>query len=211
MGRLIDRVGKVYDRLTVKYRVEDRTPGRPLWHCECSCGNTAIISSNALSIGTRSCGCVQLEYARNRSRTHGMAFTPVYASWNGMRDRCLNPNNQDYHHYGGRGIAVCERWKDSFENFYADMGDKPSIKHSLDRINNDGNYEPSNCRWATQQEQVRNRRPSIKPLVTLTVAGVTKTKVDWAEGLGISVSALNGRLRKGWSLQNAVTRKRNFR
>lgn len=112
---------------------------------------------------TKSCGCLRRETTSLvglAKKTHGMRDTPEYGVWANMKDRCYNPSSEDYKNYGGRGIKVCERWLNSFENFYEDMGEKPWSKllYSLDRINNDGNYEPSNCRWATVKQQVNNRR-----------------------------------------------------
>lgn len=115
----------------------------------------------ATSVAKKFCSvqCSGKSSPGDQSKTHGMTYTSEYTTWLSMKDRCLRTKNKKYKDYGGRGITVCERWRDSFENFLADMGRKPSANLSIDRINNDGNYEPGNCRWATQLEQVRNRRP----------------------------------------------------
>lgn len=126
--------------------------------CRCECGTIKTFYRYNLRNGmTRSCGCLRSETMRHRETVHGMTYTRVHVIWRGLLARCKNPNNPKYKHYGGRGISVCERWN-TFENFYEDMGD-PSPELSIDRINNDGNYEPGNCRWATRSEQRRNQRP----------------------------------------------------
>jgi hypothetical protein len=131
-----------------------------VWECVCDCGKTRDVPSNKLS-GKKpyqSCGCRPRAKVVGPSpyKTHGMTESGEYRSWRGAKKRCLDPKNPAFPRYGGRGIQVCERWRDSFENFLVDMGPKPSPRHSIDRINNDGNYEPGNCRWATKTQQARN-------------------------------------------------------
>lgn len=155
----IDLTGHKYGRLTViKFIERDKKRRLTLWLCRCECDKEITVPSNSLRTGnTTSCGCFQREIAGKLSFKHGMGTSREYASWEAMKQRCLNPNNAGYSDYGGRGITVCERWME-FENFYADMGPRPG-KRSLDRENNNGNYEPTNCRWATPKQQVDNRRP----------------------------------------------------
>ncbi len=153
-------VGKRYGRLVVCEFSHSQTTskeglelrqGIPYWKCKCDCGEEKIIRGTSLKNGyTRSCGC----YNKDVHRTHGMEKTKVYAVWAGMKQRCQNPKHRAYHNYGGRGITVCERWQ-KFENFYADMGDPTGV---IDRIDNDGNYEPENCRWTDWSTSNKNQR-----------------------------------------------------
>lgn len=160
-------LGQTFSRLRVVERAPKRG-NRIRWRCACECGGETITTTCALRSGkTKSCGCLVGEKAAARNRAsarHGesvkSAPSPEYYSWTAMKSRCLNPNAAKFDIYGGRGISVCDRWANSFEAFLADMGRRPSPKHTLDRIDGDGNYEPGNCRWATPSEQNKNRNMS---------------------------------------------------
>lgn len=152
----VDLTGRVFERLTVLARGEPRGH-KTRWAAQCSCGAVKLVNHAELMAGkTKSCGCLNVEARKMRPATHGYSESPTYVCWSNMHARCSNPKRKEYKNYGGRGISVCERWA-SFESFVADMGDKPP-RLSIDRINNDGNYEPSNCRWATAKQQRANQR-----------------------------------------------------
>lgn len=154
-----DRKGEIFGRLTVIELSKKSKPKKIYWKCLCQCGNIIDVLSNSLISGnTKSCGCLRSELVSNKYSTHKKSTSSEYYTYYSMISRCYNKNNNVYQYYGGRGIKVCDRWLKSFENFYKDMGDKPSPKHSIDRINNNGDYEPNNCKWATQSEQTINSR-----------------------------------------------------
>jgi hypothetical protein len=161
-NRLVPMEGRRFGLLTVQSRDVSRT-GEARWLCSCDCGGRIVATgSNLRRLLTGSCGCLRAETSRSNATKHGHAVpgreTPEYKAWNSAIQRCTNPNSKSYPHYGGRGIKVCERWRHSFENFFADLGPRPSPTHSLDRYpDRKGDYEPGNVRWATQAQQSENR------------------------------------------------------
>jgi len=188
--------GQQFGQLTALEYVGNRK-----WLCKCTCGNeTSVRNTYLLSGHTRSCGCLRTRKTVERTTTHGLTASKVYRAWEHMKTRCTNPNHPATHHYMGRGITVCARWLDSFEAFYEDMGEPPTPKHTLERIDNDGPYNPDNCKWATRTEQMRNRRSTIM----LTYAGKTRPLVEWAEQFGLRKTTLRARIRRGWSVENAL-------
>lgn len=178
MPKALDITGVRFGRLTAISYHSSSSQGRN-WLCKCDCGTETYCEANQLKRGhKRSCGCLQIDHARKIKTTHGMANTPTHNSWKSMIARCNYKGNGSYPRYGGRGISVCERWLISFENFYADMGEKPLGK-TLDRIDVNGNYELTNCRWATDEEQDNNKTTSVK----VTIDGVTMTYSQWGRKL----------------------------
>lgn len=203
MPRFKNHLGKVVGKLTViEGPIWTQSGSRWIakWRCRCEYGNIKdLFWINSKQV-QKSCGqCFDSDDLRWK---HGLWGTPLYRAWNGMIARCTRPNNPCYKHYGGRGIQVCERWM-VLENFVADMigAWKPGM--SIDRINNDGNYEPSNCRWATQKQQLRNRRNTLK----ISVNGESKSIPEWSEISGVSSRTISDRIRKGWSANEAVFKK----
>jgi hypothetical protein len=162
MSNFKDLTNEQFGRLTALKPIS-KINGAYIWLCHCSCGIEVEVCSGSLKSGrTSSCGCLQKELARELHTKHGFSHTPEYNAWINMKLRCTSPKCKYYKDYGGRGIQVCERWRESFENFLSDMGKKPSPELSIDRINNDGNYEPGNCRWATKIEQTNNRKRKLR-------------------------------------------------
>ena len=202
-----DMTGMVFERLTVIRYIGKRGTSQkvPHWVCHCICGEERIVAGPHLRSGhTKSCGCWARERSAN-NRTHGHSTggmtTQVYNTWVCMRSRCTNKNSDQYPYYGGRGIEVCERWMRSFESFLEDMGKPPKHTRTLDRIDVDGHYEPSNCRWASRKDQARNRSSNSM----LTFQGKTQCQSAWAEEMGISAKSLSYRITHGWSTERALT------
>lgn len=200
--------GDRYGRLTVVCESEPyKAPCGESYRrftCRCDCGETSCVRLDSLRNGvTQSCGCLKNDHivtVGHSNATHGMDGTPTHKAWLSMRQRCLNPRHPYYEYYGGRGIRICPQWLDSFRSFLDDMGVRPDGK-TLDRIDNNGNYEPTNCRWATQSEQNRNMRRTRR----LTFNNETLCLSEWARRTGISRCAITSRLLAGLSIEDTLT------
>ncbi len=196
--RVKDLVGQQFYDLTVVSATTKRRRGRMVWLCRCICGTHIDVPAPYLiKGGTKSCGCVATVRAGRDGREYNI--------WTDMKSRCYNPMAKRYERYGGRGIIICERWH-NFSVFFADMGPCPS-GHSIDRIDNDGNYEPDNCRWATRKQQLRNFSRNR----FITFNGATKCLSEWSEETGIRALTISYRLKAGWSVEDAMTKPVNCR
>jgi len=196
-------VGQVFNRLTCIEETEPREHRRRgMFRCEC--GNIKNIAFADVRSGhTQSCGCFHTERIRS-ARSHGGTVggeAPEYLAWKAMKQRCTQKSAAGWMNYGGRGIVVCERWVNSFPNFLEDVGLRPDKRYSLDRINNDGNYEPGNVRWATRSQQRRNSRGLHHPV---TFDGKTRLIADWSKVTGVPAESIGSRLRHGWSVERAL-------
>lgn len=200
MPKLVDLSGRVYGRLTVLCR-SGSLYGRPAWDCICTCGNNVRKCGNDLKVGnTASCGCLKRDITKLKNYSHGLTETSEYKAWCKMKSRCTNEDDISFKNYGGRGIIVCPQWINSFENFFADMGPKPSIKHSLERMNNNGDYESGNCKWATKVEQIRNRNITERVVVN----GKEISIGQLAEDYGIPYQKLYKRIKLlNWDIERA--------
>lgn len=200
-----DFTTQTYGRLTTigpPFMIHDGRQNRRYQKCECSCGKIKQYRVSSLQTGdTQSCGCLMREVTSRCNSKHRLCGTTEYKAWASMLGRCLCRTHKAFHHYGGRGITICDRWKD-FSNFLADMGPKPTLKHSLDRIDNSGNYCPENCRWATWSEQANNKRSCRM----VTIDGVTDTLKNWCRYYDIRYNSVQARLRLGWDIVTALTK-----
>lgn len=200
---MLDLTGRTFGRWTVLsyYGVINE---KRYWLCRCSCGTERRVSAAHLKRGkSTNCGCQRKETMARNHLTHGMSFTSTYRIWAAMITRCTNKNTHAFPRYGGRGISVCDRWQHDFQNFLDDMGLRPSTKYSIDRIDNDLGYEPSNCRWATATEQARNKRDTH----WITAFNERKALIDWIEDPRCIVSRMTveRRIKKGMSPEQAMT------
>ena len=202
MGKIKDLHNKKFGRLKV-IKLERIKNNRALWLCRCDCGNMCVkASSNLLSNGTKSCGCIHREQLIERNKTHNYSHTSLYNRWKTMKVRCSDENCVAYKNYGGRGIKVCDEWKNDFMSFYKWAilnGYKEEL--TIDRINNNGDYEPDNCRWVSRANQNRNFRKNHM----ITYNNETLCLTDMAKKYNITNKALSYRLQKGWDIEKALT------
>lgn len=214
MRKFIDLSGQRFGFLTVlrrdgnhmrKYKSKRDRKGPILWLCRCDCGQEIRARSDLLIRGRRkSCamnGHKNMEYLKDLPRSPRHDAPSEYSTWEHMLRRCYYKKDDKYSIYGARGITVCERWRTSFLSFLADMGRKPTPQHTIDRKNNDGNYEPANCRWATAKEQGRNLRRSVY----VEYNGERQLLMDVADRAGLNRAVIYGRLKMGWSLEDSLT------
>lgn len=196
MTQATDETGNRYGSLIVLGRAENNKRDKAMWHCLCDCGTETIVLGSSLRYGySKSCGCKAVAKTK-----HGLSRTKEYAIWASIIQRCHNVNSSGYVAYGGRGIFVCDRWRNSFEAFLEDMGCKPD-NHSIDRIDNSGPYSLENCRWVTHREQMNNTRKNK----LLSHNGKVLTVRQWADELGFSYDAIRQRVLKGWSAERALS------
>lgn len=206
MGKSIDLQGIRFGRLFVVEKNGKANNGSIIWRCRCDCGKETMVTSGNLRSGsTNSCGCLHNEFISSLSKTHGLSHTRLHGIWRGIKGRCLNHKNSAYQRYGGRGITICEEWRDNFENFYEwaiENGYQDDL--SIDRIDVNEGYFPENCRWATDEIQSRNKRNNRK----YSYNGKTKTLSEWATEYGIDRKTLSDRMDKfGWDFERALTTK----
>lgn len=193
--------GDIFERWTVIEKVKKNR--HFYWRCRCFCGNIALVYPYNLTNGaSKSCGCLRREVIGAAKKTHGQSGTKFYQLWNAMLNRCYNKNQKTYHAYGARGIRVCERWH-KFENFLEDMG-YPPPNHSIERKNNNGHYEPSNCEWVPMERQALNRRNTV----LITFAGKSLTATDWEKITGVDRRLISLRIRKGMSMDRVFSKKK---
>lgn len=199
----IDISNKRFGRLTTIKRVIPSGETKNKWLCKCDCGNECLVRTSDLRSGrTQSCGCLKAELDSTRTKSHGMSYTNLHKRWRSIKDRCFNLNCKSYPNYGGRGITMCEEWKNSFEAF-RDWALNNGYNESLtiERIDVDGDYEPNNCCWIPLVEQAKNRRTTH----FITIKGETHNVRDWSKILGINESTIHNRLKNGWDAERALT------
>lgn len=198
----LNKIGDKFGKLTitaVAASLDKRN--KTAWLCRCECGTEKVFRQSHLRMGTKSCGCIRKELFKRNATKHNGYKTITYTSWGTMKQRCLNPNAPNYKFYGGRGITICARWLNSFEKFLADIGERPDKNHSLDRINSNGNYEPTNCRWIVKKEQQRNKRDNRN----FTINGQTKCLSEWCEIYNTTFALVKGRIKNRWKILDALT------
>lgn len=203
MGRLLDLTGQRFGKLTVIEFAGHAPNRKTLWKCKCDCGNETLVKTNALRSGdTKSCGCLISAASGDAHRKHGMSESRLYRTWKSMKARCFNERVLCYPHYGGRGITVCEEWRNGFEAF-RDWALANGYRDDLtiDRIDVNGNYCPENCRWETAKRQSENRTSNR----LISFGGETYPVSVWSEKLGVSADLLYSRKRKGWTDEKTVT------
>lgn len=206
MGRkVVELTGQRFGRLTVirKYGI-DKHNGNVTWLCKCDCGKTTVVSSAKLRRGnTQSCGCLLLESIKKSNTKHGLTGTKIYNEWHGVKQRCYSPTASNYERYGARGIGMCDEWRNDVRAFYNDVSNLPHFGepgYTLDRIDNNKNYEPGNVRWANSSVQANNRRSNVR----VTYNGETKSLKDWSRYFDMPYDVLRNGIRRGLTIDDII-------
>ena len=205
MSRTVDMQGRRFGSATaLRVAADQRGRGKLKWACLCDCGLEFVSCGGKLRSGeVISCPTCSRERVRLSRIVHGMRDSAEHRIWTHIKSRCFNPRVPEFKNYGGRGITMCERWRESFSNFLSDMGSRPSDQHSIDRHpNNDGNYEPGNCRWATYKAQANNTRSNRK----VTIDGETRNMTQWADAIGVRREVIHKRLKRGIVGENLLAK-----
>lgn len=202
MGKFIDLTGQKFGKLVFIRKTPYYKSGHVLWECLCDCGNTKNVRGNDIRSGKiQSCGCLKKQMVIDKNTSHGLSETREYEIWAGIKKRCYNPKFKQYKNYGGRGIKVCDKWH-GFKGFWEDMQEGYSDNLTIDRINNNGDYEKSNCRWATMKQQMNNKRNNRLIKFNNTILTMT----EWEEKLHLTPKTLNNRITThSWSIEKALT------
>ena len=203
MSKKKDFAGLVFERLTVVQELDKRdSSGNVYWLCQCECGGQRITTSRSLNQGTAlSCGCLRKERAARATTSHGGSGTRLHEIWRNMKRRCYNPRATGYDIYGGRGIQICDEWKENFDAFRKwSLSNGYSDDLTIDRQDSNGNYEPDNCRWVTHKDQANNKRNNK----VVTINGVSRTTAEWSEFSGIKVQTIHSRIRAGWKSEDLL-------
>ena len=209
MPNFINLTGQTFGRLTIIERAENAKNKATRWKSVCKCGNKIVVLASSLRSGrTKSCGCLNSETTAKRNFLHGMSHSSEHNIWWAMIQRCYNPNNNAFDRYGGRGVTVCNEWRDNFMAFFNHVGPRPSSKYSIDRVDNDGNYEPNNVRWATRKQQADNKRNNH----LIMFNGRLKNLTQWAKIVGVNKKTLFNRINTlNWPIEKALTKPINRR
>lgn len=198
----IDISGQKFGMLTAVRIVGTTKDGHLLWEFKCDCGSVIARAAGSVKNGSiRTCGCQRQKLNAESKTTHGLSRTPEYQAWKNMLARCYDPASNSYADYGGRGITVCDRWRDSVEAFIEDMGPRPSSRHTIERRENHEPYSPENCVWAERLTQANNKRNNRR----IEFDGVTRTLAEWGRVTGLGHAAIQARLSRGWTVEQALT------
>lgn len=203
MPKILNLLGQRFSRLTVVLKREHNDKfGNVIWECRCDCGSVTYVRTGCLRNGNvRSCGCLN----KDSITKHGMHLSSEYTVWCGIKDRCYKETHKSFKDYGAKGIVMCDRWKNSFEAFYEDMGPRPSLKHSIDRVDGTKGYDKENCRWATPKQQANNTKRNVY----YEYDGEIKTLAEWCDELDLNYNTVFMRLQRGKPFEEAIYRKRS--